>query len=306
MTRLAATFVLLSAAAASAQAFIRTQVPGRAEGLPQLCVTWNKRTFVYTVDAAGSARTPGESEFFAVDAAFASWQAVSDTCSDFAFTRGDRGTDLQVGRGTEATNAIVWREESCRTAVPVDDPCQADGSCANKFKCWDHSDFTIALTTTTFSTKTGIIYDADIELNAAPHVDSTSFLFTTISSPPCAPGPDKVTCVATDIQNTLTHEIGHAVGFDHVETPGSTMEATAPPGETQKRIIDIGTSEGFCSTYPKGLPPVPCDEVAQLRRKIIATNAGTPGFGCSAAEGLLAWWALALVVARVTRLSRAR
>lgn len=299
MIRAAATCALLIAGAAQAQAFMRTQVPNREEGKPQLCVTWNRRELVYTVDAAGSAKTPGESEFFAVDAAFASWQAVSDTCSDFVFTRGDRATDVKVGRGTETTNAIVWREESCRTAVPQDDPCMADGSCANTYKCWDHSDFTIALTTTTFSTKTGIIYDADIELNASPHVDTTSFLFTTISSPPCAPGPDKVTCVASDIQNTLTHEIGHAVGFDHVEAPGSTMEATAPPGETQKRIIDVGTSEGFCSTYPRGLPPVPCDELAQLRRKIIANNTGTPGFGCTAVDG--SWVALALLVIGLSR-----
>lgn len=284
------------AAAGSAQPFIRTQVPGREDKSP-LCVTWNKRQFTYVVDAAGSTRTPGESEFFAIDASFASWQAVSDTCSDFVFTRGSRAAKVQIGRGTEAQNAIVFREVSCRTAAPQADPCQADGSCANKYSCWDHSDFTIALTTTTFSTRTGSIYDADIELNASSHADGTRFLFTTISSPVCSPGPDAVTCVATDIQNTLTHEIGHAVGFDHVENPGSTMEATAPPGETQKRIIDVGTSEGFCKTYPKGLPPVPCDEIAQSRRKIIARGAGTPG--CSAVPGDL--WLLAVLFALRSR-----
>ncbi len=298
--RLLAVIALLGSTLAEAQPFIRTQVPGR-EGKGELCVTWNKREFTYIVDAAGSSRTPGESEFFAVDAAFASWQAVSDTCSDFKFVRGERQANVQIGRGTEANNVIVFREESCRTAAPQADPCQADGSCANRYKCWDHSDFTIALTTTTFSTKTGAIYDADIELNAAPHVDNTRFLFTTISSPPCAPGPELVTCVATDIQNTLTHEIGHAVGFDHVENPGATMEATAPAGETQKRIIDVGLSEGFCKTYPKGLPPVPCDELAQLRRKIIANTHGTPGFGCTALPADLALWALGLLVIGVSR-----
>ena len=293
----AVVFALLGACAAWAQGFARTQVPGREDKGP-LCVTWNKRELTYTVDSAGSSRTPGASEFFAIDAAFASWQAVSDTCSDFRFVRGERVAGAQIGRGTEASNVIVFREESCRTAAPVSDPCQADGSCANRYACWDHSDFTIALTTTTFSTKTGAIYDADIELNAAPHVDSTRFLFTTISSPPCTPGPDAVTCVATDIQNTLTHEIGHAVGFDHVEIPGSTMEATAPPGETQKRIIDFGTSEGFCKTYPKGLPPVPCDELAQLRRRIIANGAGTPGCGCDASLGTGSLWLLGLLLLR--------
>ena len=45
---------LLFTSAASAQPFIRTQVPGRAEE-DLLCVTWNKREFVYVVDSAGSA-----------------------------------------------------------------------------------------------------------------------------------------------------------------------------------------------------------------------------------------------------------
>ncbi len=298
--KLVTALALLGSTLAWAQPFIRTQVPGR-EDKGQLCVTWNKREFTYVVDAAGSSKTPGDSEFFAIDAAFASWQAVSDTCSDFRFVRGERQTKVQIGRGTETSNVIVFREQSCRTAAPVADPCQADGSCANKYNCWDHSDFTIALTTTTYSTRTGAIYDADIELNAAPHVDSTRFLFTTISSPPCPAGADAVTCVATDIQNTLTHEIGHAVGFDHVENPGATMEATAPPGETQKRIIDFGLSEGFCKTYPKGLPPVPCDELAQLRRKIIANSTGTPGFGCSALPLGDLFWLFGLVVIGLSR-----
>lgn len=286
--------VLLAGLASAQDGYLRTPVPGR-DGQSPLCITWNKREFVYVVDAAGSSKTPGDSEFVAIDAAFASWQAVSDTCSDFKFIRGARVADAKIGRGTETSNAIVFRESTCRTAAPPNDPCQADGSCANQYHCWDHSDFTIALTTTTFSTKTGAIYDADIELNAAPHVDNSSFLFTTISSPPCAEGAEAVTCVATDIQNTVTHEVGHTVGFDHVEVPGSTMEATAPLGETQKRIIDFGTSRGFCNTYPKGQPPVPCDELAQLRRTIDAHGAGTTGLGCGAVPFQLAWWAVGLL-----------
>jgi hypothetical protein len=281
----AVALVLLAGVASAQEGYIRTPVPGH-EGDAPLCITWNKRELVYTVDAKGSTRTPGESEFVAIDAAFASWQTVSDTCSDFHFVRGERGQNLQIGRGTESNNSIVFREASCRTAAPQSDPCQADGTCANKFQCWDHSDFTIALTTTTFSVKTGAIYDADIELNASPHVDGAVFLFTTISSPPCEEGMEAVTCVATDIQNTLTHEIGHAVGFDHVEVPGSTMEATAPLGETQKRIIDFGTSRGFCNTYPKGQPPVPCDELAQLSKTIDARGSGTAGLPpCSCTTG---------------------
>ncbi len=294
---------LVGSTCAWAQPFIRTQVPGR-EDLGQLCLTWNKRQLIYVVDAAGSSRTPGESEFAAIDASFASWQAVSDTCSDFRFVRGERASNVAVGRGTESSNAIVFRELSCRVVVSVNDGCLADGSCANRYNCWDHSDSTIALTTTTYSRKTGAIYDSDIEFNAAPHADSRQFLFTAVSSPPCPAGLDAVTCVATDIQNTLTHEIGHSVGFDHVENPGATMEAEAAPGETRKRIIDLGLSQGFCQTYPKGLPPVPCDELAQLRRRVIAKSAGTPGLsglGCSAMPTTFALGLLGLLVIGLSR-----
>ena len=118
--KLAAGIVLLAGLASAQEGYIRTPVPGR-DGLTPLCVTWNKREFIYVVDAAGNSRTPGDSEFFAIDAAFASWQAVSDTCSDFKFTRGTRAPDVLVGRGTESSNVIVFRETSCRTAAPPND-----------------------------------------------------------------------------------------------------------------------------------------------------------------------------------------
>jgi MYXO-CTERM domain-containing protein len=194
-----------------------------------------------------------------------------------------------VGQGTEDSNVVTFRETSCRDAVPPNDPCLADGSCINLYRCWDHGDLTIALTTTTYSIRTGIIYDADIELNAAPHLDGTTFLFTTVDQPPCPIDMQTPNCVATDVQNTITHEFGHAMGFDHTLYPGSTMNPTAPIGETSKRIIDLGTAQGFCNVYPKGLPPLSCDETGSLQRMIIADNRGTPGLqaiGCSSAGGL--------------------
>jgi hypothetical protein len=83
----------------------------------------------------------------------------------------------------------------------------------------------------------------------------------------------------------MTHEIGHAMGLDHVAEPLSTMEATAPIGETQKRIIDVGTAAGFCDTYPRGLPPTQCvDQLGTSSKNLSAQNAGTR---CAAAPGSL-------------------
>ncbi len=294
------------AAAQSDQPYARTEISSDDGGT--LCVAWSHRDVHYEVDQAGSQRTPGNTEFAAIDAAIASWQALSDSCSDFVFSNVGPVMNPNVGQGTEDGNVITFREKSCQDAVPPTDNCLADGSCSNIYRCWDHGDLTIALTTTTYSIKTGIIYDADIELNAAPHADGSSFLFTTVDGPPCDPLAQDVTCVATDIQNTVTHEWGHAMGFDHTTFHGSIMNPTAPIGETAKRIIDVGTAEGFCSTYPKGLPPVPCDELGSLHRQIIADNKGTPGLtalGCASVPGELSL-ALAFLALVTGPLSRRR
>ena len=68
------------------------------------------------------------------------------------------------------------------------------------------------------------------------------------------------------------------VGLDHVDVPGSTMEPTAPPGETHKRIIDVGSAAGFCDAYPRGLPPTQCGERPDLGRHFQTVSQG-PGMG---------------------------
>ena len=116
---------LLAAFGAQAQAFRRTVAS--ATDKATLCVTWADRNFDYRVDQAGSARTPGETEFTAIDASFANWQAVSDTCSEFKFIRSQRIANGKVGRGTETENLVVFREANCRDVVPPSDTCLADG-----------------------------------------------------------------------------------------------------------------------------------------------------------------------------------
>jgi hypothetical protein len=284
--------VLLVAPAAGAQVYRRTVVPGQP-----LCLNWLSREFVYHVDSAGSLRTPRDTEFPAIDASFDTWRTLSAACSDFNFVRGPDVSRPSVGyilNSDNNQNIITFRETACQDVVPFDDPCIDEETCANDYSCWEHGDLTIGLTTTTFNKGTGIILDADIELNASQPAGNLGFLFTVVSSPLCEgfPTPD---CVATDLQNTLTHEIGHAMGFDHVFEPLSTMEASAPPGETNKRVIDAGTAAGFCDTYPRGLPPTQCTELKATGKQLSAQSAGT---GCAAAPGallpgaLLGAWAL--------------
>lgn len=285
IARVLALTVLLTSAAAEAQqrGFVRTRVPGE-----DLCLHWSERRYTFNYHSAGSERTPGTAEFLAMDAAFDSWRTLARGCSDFEFIKGPMVGVAQIGYDKDSqdnTNVLVFREHACRNLVQPGDPCLEAGTCPSVYQCWDHSDTTIALTTTTFSFKTGVIYDADIEFNAALQEGGDRFLFTTISSPPCEPDAQSALCVATDIQNTLTHEIGHVVGLDHVEVPGSTMEPSAPLGETQKRVLDVGSADGFCRIYPPREATPPCEELAELDKKIVAVNRGTPGLahvGCNA------------------------
>ncbi|MFY0574771.1 myxosortase-dependent metalloprotease, MXAN_2677/MXAN_2678 family [Cystobacter fuscus] len=180
-----------------------------------------------------------------------SWRAVSSTCSDYTFRRGPDIEHPFVGYDEKSDvneNVITFREQDCNDVVPPGDRCIQDKTCGNLYSCWGHGGGILGLTTTTYGLGSGKIFDADIELNAAPA--GRGFLFTTVDSPPCD-GSQTSGCVSADVQNTVTHELGHVVGLDHVpEQPGSTMEPSAFPGETNKRIIDVGSIAGFCDAYP--------------------------------------------------------
>lgn len=215
-----------------------------ANGQPTApCLSWLTRDLTYEISDAGSARTPGDTERDAVTASFATWQAVADDCSDFHF---------RDGHGASSKNLVVWRERTCEAAAPALDPCFQDGTCSDTYDCWDDDAQSLALTRLTYSTSTGAILDATIQLNAA------HWLFTTVDSPPCREGAEATTCVASDVQNTVTHEIGHLLGLDHVPGASSTMSATAPLAETSKRAIDPGTRDGFCHIYPRANPTPSC------------------------------------------------
>jgi hypothetical protein len=214
--------------------YVRHHVDGVASAP---CVAWPSRSLTYEIDPNGSARTPGDTERAAVTAAFATWQRVADGCSDFRFVD---------GQGASRRNLVVWRERHCTDVAPPNDPCFSDGTCPSTYDCWDDDAASLAVTTLTYSRSTGALLNADIQLNGA------DWLFTTVDSPPCREGAVTTDCVGTDVQNTVTHEIGHAVGLDHVDGVGSTMSPTSPLGETSKRVIDPGTAEGFCAIYPKG------------------------------------------------------
>ena len=130
----------------------------------------------------------------------------------------------------------------------------------------------------------GRILDADIELNGAH-----GFFFTVNGS-----------SKGTDVQNTVTHELGHLMGLDHpcddgarrplprdhlgqrlpscdprsklpVEMTRTTMFNFTEPGDTFMRTPEADDVAGVCSSYPLAQDPGQCIDVDL-----------TPGCACSA------------------------
>ena len=93
----------------------------------------------------------------------------------------------------------------------------------------------IGITTTRFDTKTGDLWDADMELNAAGADLS-------IGDP----------IQGDDLLSVLTHEAGHFLGLSHSNQPTATMRAVYSPAldDDDFRSLSEDDIEGICSVYP--------------------------------------------------------
>jgi hypothetical protein len=250
-----------------ARAWVRTKNTGG------VCMWWQSRTNSFQIDAQGTPDAPNAGTFAAIRKSFQTWAAVS--CTNLSFPEeplSTAATARVVGYfdGTTNHNLVLFRTQACRTAVPAGDACRTQGGCGNAWDCWEHGDGVIATTTTTSNRRTGEILDSDIELNDAPPATGTKFTFTTVDGLPCTL-PGETGCVRIDVQNTVTHEAGHWLGLDHTPIQSATMYASAPSGETSKRILAPDDIDGICTIYPRGAATVTC-------------IASPPGGGCGCSQ----------------------
>lgn len=93
----------------------------------------------------------------------------------------------------------------------------------------------IGLTTTRFDTKTGELWDADIELNG---IGAT----LTVGDP----------IQGDDLLSVLTHEAGHFLGLSHSLDGAATMKSIYDPSRDGDSFRSLSSDdiEGICAIYP--------------------------------------------------------
>ncbi len=200
----------LVASVPAAVAFVQEQADNGA-GLH-----WRVNEVHYRINENGSADIDDGSDFTAVKVSFDTWQAID--CLPLTFMYLGPTDDTRVGfdesAGVGRDCLVIWRERP------------------GEWSQAGHSGSVLALTSVTYERDTGVIVDADIELNGVDHSFATDGDLN-----------------RWDIQNTVTHEVGHLLGLGHSRDPEATMFATAREGETKKRELSEDDIAGICFIY---------------------------------------------------------
>ncbi len=227
---------------------------------------WESGCIFMTVDDAGTKEIADDGEFPVIDASIKTWNDDTASCSYMVMMDAGRKA-MEVGK--DHINLIKFRDQSwCRPAVDNDPP-----------RCYDHS--AAGITTATYiddasSSRDGAIVDADVELNGVDFAISING--TTLGTAPCK----------SELQNTLTHELGHVHGLEHTCTvPGdpSRIDGSGNPvpscatsmnnpaiteptmynyqdcGETKKETLEADDINAICTIYPTAKDPKTCEPV---------------------------------------------
>jgi hypothetical protein len=144
------------------------------------------------------------------------------------------------------------------------------------------SSHTLALTTVTFNTENGHIYDVDIEVNSVQmHITTGD------------------TDIKYDLESILAHEIGHYFGLAHSREPTATMFDTYKRGEVGLRTPEADDYEGICAIYQVDRKAENCDPEPRRGLKTTCGDGSPPDGvkGCSVGQydGSAPRWPVLLV-----------
>lgn len=177
-------------------------------------VKWERKQIVFMVDSKGTKDIEGDEEFWVIEKSMETWNDVP--CPHPKFIYGGKIEGESPGEDNE-NNLIIFQD--------------ADG--------WEHPEFmnAIALTTLYYTVDSGVMKKVDIEY--------ADFLYTFTTT-------DDPSLVKTDLQNTTTHELGHALCLNDntsKKDKETTMYWKAESGDLDKRTLHEDDIDGLCTLY---------------------------------------------------------
>jgi MYXO-CTERM domain-containing protein len=234
---------------------------------------------------------PAEEVQAAASGAADAWSAVKETCTYLAITVMP-ASGAAPRAVNDHRNALIFR-----TATWCD--LLADGKCAADIGPYEAA--ALAVTSVIANRDTGAIRDADIEVNAFHHRWADLMLH-----------PEKLDLDpgVQDLQNALTHEMGHLIGLDHTCFPASldpkpltnegveapdcgsvgaevletTMFPSANAGDLEKRSLADDDRKALCEIYPVAADPNVCSPAEEGCN---CAAGGSPGPIAETAAGLI-------------------
>ncbi len=200
---------------------------------------WFVLPIQYRINSKGTPDVSGTAEFAAINAAFATWDAIAN--SDLSFING--GTTTAGWDIMDVTNTILWFDDAS------DNPAVAA------------MPDILALTRRRGDAVSGQISEVDIALNGVAYswTVSGNDNFSSFRGP-------------ADVQAIVTHEVGHLIGLDHVTSSTSTMFVSAYPGDTSLRSLSQDELSAAVFIYPSAGAPAE----ASISGRVTRGGSGVP------------------------------
>jgi hypothetical protein len=223
---------------------------------------WPRPTFALEVGDAAPAALPPQQVLDIARRSAAAWGGAQLGCTDVAVAMEAGRADTPAAAGLDGRNVLVFRlDDWCRTYRDGEPP---SGVCRAPY-----AQGALALTTVFMDTRNGKIVEADVEVNGL------HYTWVDLDDPASAARDGNL----QDLENTLTHEIGHVLGLDHTclldgddaapapdhrgllqprceaasaEQKAATMFPEAAPGNRELRTLASDDVAAICAIYPLG------------------------------------------------------